>query len=62
MNADDLKRFEADVRIQLEVPTEVHIDAKPEGPHVLRINGVDFFFHADGSGYYGWGRSCADAN
>jgi len=60
MNADDLQRFTEDLRNQLEVSTELHIDADPEGLHVLRINGVDFFFRADGSGYDGWGRSCAN--
>ena len=62
MNADDLKRFAEDLRIQLGVSTDVHIDAKPGGLHVLRINGVDFFFNADGSGYDGWGQSCATPN
>ncbi|MBN2561156.1 MAG: hypothetical protein JXQ75_09520, partial [Phycisphaerae bacterium] len=60
MNADDLKRFAEDLRTHLGLSTEVEIDAKPDGLHVLRINGVDFFFNADGSGYDGWGRSCAD--
>ena len=60
MTADDLRRFAEDLRVQLEVSTQVDIDAKPEGLHVLQINGVDFFFNADGSGYDGWGRSCAD--
>ena len=59
MNADDLQRFAEDLRVQLEVSTELHIDADPEGLHVLRINGVDFFFNVDGSGYDGWGRSYA---
>ena len=59
MNADDLKRFADDLRVQLRLSTEVQIDAEPDGLHVLRINGVDFFFNADGSGYDGWGRSCA---
>ena len=58
MTADDLNRFAEDLRVQLGLSTDVHIDAKPEGLHVLRINGVDFFFNADGSGYDGWGRSC----
>jgi len=29
----------------------------PNGLHVLRINGIEFFFYADGSGYDGWGRA-----
>jgi len=59
MNADDLQRFTEDLRDQLSLSAEVHLDADPEGLHVLRVNGVDFFFNADGSGYDGWGRSCA---
>ncbi len=59
MKTDDFQRFAEDLRDQLSLSADVHIDADPEGLHVLRINGVDFFFNADGSGYDGWGRSCA---
>ena len=59
MNAEDLRRFADDLNNQLGLTTELHIDADPEGLHVLRIDSVDFFFYANGSGYDGWGRTCA---
>lgn len=56
LSAEALKRFAADLRTHTGVKVAVRIDRKPEGMHVLRINGVDFFFYADGSGYDGWGK------
>ncbi len=32
-------------------------EESPDGLHVLSINGVDYYFNADGSGYDGWGRA-----
>lgn len=57
MKADNLQRFADDLRDLARVPVEVEIDDKPDGLHVLRINGIDFFFYADGSGYDGWGKA-----
>ena len=55
MSPDDFERFVADLRAYAGLQVELELDADPEGLHVLRINGVDFFFNADGSGYDGWG-------
>ena len=60
MTVDDLERFAQDLRNHVGVTVELKIDTSPDGLHVLCINGVDFFFNADGSGYDGWGRSCPD--
>lgn len=57
MTADDLTRFAEDLRLIAGIKTELELDRDPRGLHVLRINGVDFFFHADGSGYDGWGKA-----
>lgn len=59
MQKDDLERFAADLRDRLGLTTEVVASARADGIHVLRINDVEFFFNADGSGYDGWGRSLA---
>ena len=56
MKVDDLNRFAEDLLLYAGVQAECEPDADPKGMHVLRINGVDFFFLADGSGYDGWGR------
>ncbi len=56
MNCDDLLRFAGDLRDFARLDATVEPDPKPDGQNVLRINGVDFFFNADGSGYDGWGR------
>jgi len=55
MSPDDLERFAADLQVHARSLLELELDSDPEGLHVLRINGVDFFFNADGSGYDGWG-------
>ena len=57
MKMDDLKRFAEDLRRHVGLTVELLPDSNPDGLHVLRINGVDFFFRADGSGYDGWGRA-----
>lgn len=57
MMADDLQRFAVDLRTHTGVAIELALDPKPNGLHILKINGVDFFFHADGSGYDGWGKA-----
>jgi hypothetical protein len=55
MNIEDLERFAEDLRQHAGLAAEFLPDADPEGLHILRINHVDFFFYADGSGYDGWG-------
>lgn len=56
MNTDDLQRFVEDLRQHVGLPVELELDDKPDGLHILNIYGVEFFFHADGSGYDGWGK------
>ena len=60
MKADDLKRFDEDLRSHAAVAAEAYPDPKPDGLHVLQINNIDFFFYADGSGYDGWGWRLSD--
>ena len=60
MKAEDFKRFAEDLRTHAGLDVTLQLDADPEGLHVLRIKKVDFFFHADGSGYDGWGMSVGD--
>ncbi len=55
MELEDLERFADDLRERADLRVELFPDANPSGLHVLRINHVDFFFYADGSGYDGWG-------
>ena len=57
MKTEDLKRFAEDLRQHTGLSVMLEVDAQPNGLHILNINGVDFFFHADGSGYDGWGKS-----
>lgn len=56
MNAENLERLAEDLRRHVGLTVEFLPDSDPEGLHILRINHVDFFFYADGSGYDGWGR------
>ena len=56
MKADDLTRFADDLRAHTGSNVGLELDPKPDGLHVLTIDGTDFFFYADGSGYDGWGR------
>ncbi|OQZ06788.1 MAG: hypothetical protein B6D36_03225 [Planctomycetes bacterium UTPLA1] len=57
MNANDLDRFAEDLRQLAGLKVEFRISSEPDGLHTIRINGVDFFFRADGSGYDGWGKA-----
>jgi hypothetical protein len=57
MNANDLDRFAEDLRQLAGLKVELRINLEPDGLHTIRINGVDFFFRADGSGYDGWGKA-----
>ena len=56
MNLDDLTRFTDDLRNHAGLDVDLAPDPKPDGLHVLTINGVDFYFNANGSGYDGWGQ------
>lgn len=56
MKMGDLERFAEDLRHHVGLTVELLPDSNPDGLHVLRINGVDFFFRADGNGYDGWGK------
>ena len=55
MNLEHLERFADDLRQHAGLVVELLPDPDPAGLHVLRINHVEFFFYADGSGYDGWG-------
>lgn len=57
MKAEDFQRFADDLRRLTGVSVELRIDSELDGLHTLRINGVDFFFRADGPGYDGWGKA-----
>jgi hypothetical protein len=62
MNIDDLERLAEDLRQHAGLSVEFLPDRDLEGLHVLRINRVDFFFYADGSGYDGWGQQIVPPN
>jgi hypothetical protein len=57
MTAEDLQRFAEDLRMLTGLTVEVSLSDEPDGLHTLRINGADFYFHADGTGYDGWGKA-----
>jgi hypothetical protein len=62
MNVENLERFAEDLRQHAGLAVEFLPDPDPQGLHVLRINHVDFFFYADGSGYDGWGMQITPRN
>ena len=51
-----LERFAEDLAEHTNIAAAFERDSSREGMHVLRINNIDFFFYADGSGYDGWGK------
>ena len=59
MNQDDLTRFADDLRDHVGLEVDFAPDPNPDGLHVLTINGADFYFNADGSGYDGWGQGAS---
>ena len=61
MDSEHLTRFADDLRYHAGLDVDFAPDPKPDGLHVLTINGVDFFFYADGSGYDGWGRALIES-
>ena len=56
MKQDDLERFADDLRGHTGLEIGLVLDPSPDGLHVLTIEGADFFFYADSSGYDGWGQ------
>ena len=54
--ATDLERFASDLGSALKMSASFGRDKSPDGLHVLTVDGVDFYFNADGSGYDGWGK------
>lgn len=56
MKTEDLKRFAEDLQQHTGLQVALELDDRPDGLHILNVNGVDFFFRADGSGYDGWGK------
>lgn len=56
MKQDDLNRFAEDLKAHTRLAIELSLDPSPDGLHVLTIDGADFFFYADESGYDGWGK------
>ncbi len=53
----DLERFAAGLREIANVKATVDLSPHPGGQHVLQVEGVDYYFNANGTGYDGWGRA-----
>lgn len=60
MSPDDLQRFAEDMADIGGLKVAVELATKPDSLHILQINGIEYFFRADGSGYDGWGMSLAE--
>lgn len=56
MTQNDLIRFADDLRHHTGLDIGLVLDPSPDGLHVLAIDGADYFFYANGSGYDGWGK------
>jgi hypothetical protein len=56
MNKDDLIRFADDLRDHTGLDVHLELDPAADGLHVLTIDGADFYFYANASGYDGWGK------
>lgn len=54
--ASELEKFASDLGGLANMSVTFERDNSPDGLHVLSINGVDFYFYADGAGYDGWGK------
>lgn len=54
--ASELEKFASDLGSLPDLSVSFEQDKSPDGLHVLTINGVDFYFYADGAGYDGWGK------
>ncbi len=54
--ASELEKFASDLGSLPKMSVSFERDKSPDGLHVLNINGVDFYFYADGAGYDGWGK------
>jgi len=62
MKRDDLIRFAEDLRDHTGLDVHLELDSASDGLHVLTIDGADFYFYADGSGYDGWGKRLSADN
>ncbi len=54
--ASELEKFAGDLGSLPKMSVAFERGKSPDGLHVLSINGVDFYFYADGAGYDGWGK------
>ena len=54
--ATELESFASDLGSLPNVSVSFERDKSPDGLHTLSINGVDFYFYADGAGYDGWSK------
>ena len=54
-SGDDLERFVDDLHSHTGIKATFERSPYPDGLHVLRVKGVDFYFGMDGK-YDGWGR------
>ena len=51
-----LERFADDLGYHTNLKTTVNLSRDADSLHVIQIQGVDFYFYANGTGYDGWGR------
>lgn len=54
--ARDLARFAEDLQEHTGLAATVESGRTSDDLHVLTVNGMDFYFYADGAGYDGWGK------
>ena len=54
--ARDLQRFAEDLVDHAGIEVNFEPTEHADGLHVLKINGVEYFFYPDGGGYDGWGK------
>lgn len=54
--ATELEKFAGDLGSLPGLSVSFERDKSSDGLKVLNINGVDFYFYADGAGYDGWGK------
>jgi len=52
-----LERFADDLQYYTNLKTSVDLTDDVDLMHVVQIQGVDFYFYANGTGYDGWGRA-----
>lgn len=54
---EELKRFAEDLETHTGLATKLDLSREDDGLHVIQIDGADFYFNANGTGYDGWGRA-----